>query len=130
MFRRLISRIKKGSTMSGTDYFNGDENARYQAIFDQLNADIRTRRAAREADPNRETLADIDPETLQKLRDRANDMVTPETEGWHQDADHWYDGAGNIVYTRGPDGWYDNNGTRIYDLMYKRISNPQPRGPQ
>lgn len=127
MFHRLISRIKKGSTMSEADYFNGDENARYQAIFDHLNAEIRTRRAVRAADPNRETLADIDPDTLQKLRDRANDMVTPETEGWHQDSDHWYDGAGNIVYTRGPDGWYDTRGIRVYDLMYKRVGS-QDRG--
>lgn len=122
MFERLTGRRKKGRTMSGADYLNSEEYARNQAIFDQLNAEKRNLSAARATDPNRGTIDDIDPETLQKLRARANDMATPETEGWHQDADHWYNGAGEIVYTRGADGWYDTSGIRVYDQVYNRVT--------
>lgn len=115
--------------MSGAeDYLNSNEYARNQAIFDQFNADKRNRRAAYDADPNHATIDDIDPETLQKLQARAREMLTPETTGWRQDADHWYNGAGDIVYTRGPDGWYDNAGTRVYDLVYNRVT--REGGPQ
>ncbi|WP_280420247.1 hypothetical protein [Nocardia carnea] len=114
--------MRKGREMSGADYLNSEEYTHNQAIFDQLNAEKRNLRAARDADPNRGTIDDIDPETLRRLRARANDMVTPETEGWHQDADHWYNGAGEVVYTRGADGWYDTSGIRVYDLVYNRIT--------
>lgn len=104
------------------DYLNSEEYARNQAIFDQLNTEIQERREAYEADPNRETIDDIDPELLKKLRARANDMVTPENEGQRQEGDRWVDAAGNTLYTRGADGWYDTTGTRVYDLVYNRVA--------
>lgn len=128
MFERFTGRARKQEANrpripSPEEYVSSGEYARNQAIFDQFNAEIRANETAREADPNQGSVDDIDPELLEKLRARADGMTGTEWEGWRQDGDRWYDGAGNVAYTRRSDGWYDNTGTRIYDLAYNRVAN-------
>ncbi|MEU1526472.1 hypothetical protein ABZ413_30180 [Nocardia rhamnosiphila] len=118
MFERFTSRKKKPPLLTGEDYFNSEEYTRNQAIFDQFNAEIRDARAAAAANPG----PSLDPETLAELQDRANEMLTPEQRKWTWDADHWYDGDGNVLLTRGADGWYDPSGVRVYDLNYSRVA--------
>ncbi|MFD4407403.1 hypothetical protein ACFWPH_32015 [Nocardia sp. NPDC058499] len=116
MFERFTGRKKKPPVLTGDDYFNSDEYVRNQAIFDQFNAELNAQRAARVADP---TLApELDSETRAVLEARANEYLTPEKQKWTYDADHWYDGDGNILLSRRDDGWYDPAGVRLYDLNY------------
>ncbi|WP_040838705.1 hypothetical protein [Nocardia brevicatena] len=116
MFKRIIGRTGKGNRPipSAEEYVNSDEYARNQAIFDQLNAEIRERRAALAANPE-----PFDPVRAERWRQRGDIMGT---EGF---PDHLYDGAGNIVYTRrGFDGWYDNDGIRRFDLSMRPVDSP------
>lgn len=124
MFERFTGRKKK-PLLTGEDYFNSEEYVRNQAIFDQFNAELNAQRAARAADPT--PAPELDPETRAVLEARANEYLTPEQQKWTYDADHWYDGDGNILWTRGSDGWYDTSGVRIYDLNYNRVT-PQDGG--
>ncbi|WP_327149326.1 hypothetical protein [Nocardia sp. NBC_01329] len=116
MFERFTGRKKP--LLTGEDYFNSDEYVRNQAIFDQFNVEIREARAATAANPG----PDLNPETMAELQARADEMLTSEKRNWTYDADHWYDGEGNIIYSRGADGWYDTAGVRVYDLVYNRVT--------
>lgn len=120
MFERFTGRKKKPPLLVGEDYFNSDEYTRNQAIFDQFNAEINAARAARAADPTPEP--ELSPEAKAELHARATEMLPPEKQKWTWDADHWYDGDGNVLLTRGADGWYDPSGVRVYDLNYNRVA--------
>jgi hypothetical protein len=63
-----------------------------------------------------------DPEEMAELQARAKEGMPLEKRDWTWDADHWYDGDGNVLLTRGADGWYDPSGVRVYDLNYNRIA--------
>ncbi|MFQ6228021.1 hypothetical protein [Nocardia sp. NPDC002869] len=117
MFERFTGRKKK-PLLTGEDYFNSDEYTRNQAIFDQFNARIIEARAAAEANPR----PGLDPETMAELQAQAKESISPEKRNWTNDADHWYDGDGNIIYSRGADGWYDTAGVRVYDLVYNPVT--------
>jgi hypothetical protein len=123
VFERFTGRKKKPPLLTGEDYFNSDEYTRNQAIFDQFNAEIREARAATAANPG----PGLDPEEMAELQARAQEALPREKRNWTWDADHWYDGDGNIIYSRGPDGWYDPAGVRLYDLNYNRVT-PQDGG--
>ncbi|MEV0110687.1 hypothetical protein AB0H42_30730 [Nocardia sp. NPDC050799] len=120
MFERFTGRKKKPPLLVGEDYFNSEEYARNQAIFDQFNVEINAARAARAADPTPEP--ELSPEAKAELHARATEMLPPEKQKWTWDADHWYDGDGNVLLTRGADGWYDPSGVRVYDLNYNRVA--------
>lgn len=120
MFERFTGRKKKPPLLTGEDYFNSEEYRRNQAIFDKFNAEVRAAEADAAANPR-----PYDPETRAELQARAMEMLPPEQRKWTYDADHWYDGDGNILFTRREDGWYDPAGVRVYDLNYNHATPPQ-----
>jgi hypothetical protein len=89
------------------------EQARAQAGLDQFHAELRAAEQARATDP-----PPFDPVQAERWRQRCDVMGTDPY------PDHLYDGAGNIVYTRRPDGWYDNDDIRRFDLVMRPVGSP------
>lgn len=94
-----------------------EEQARSRAVFDQFNAE----REATAPASDRGSVDEIDPELRKKLDQRYGRNDGGEFAGWTLDGDHWRDGAGNVVYTRGLGGWYDTAGTLVWDFVGNRV---------